>query len=74
MRVKWLKQEITVGSIEKLTGSKVKSLAQGLIEAGITEDVPILKQGVEVDFAESPTQSALTLLDGALEKLGLERK
>lgn len=86
MIYRWLEEaDVTIASIEKLTGMKVKSLQKGGIktgemtqmphpeEDGVMLDIPITRKGIEVEFGGDLPSAKLEELDAVMVNFKLWR-
>jgi len=65
MKYKWIRRSVSPNELSQLLGVKVNSIKSGLIETGetyveynndgTTSTLPVLAEGVEVDFEVPPT-------------------
>ena len=84
MKYKWLREELTIQRFEQIVGIPVKSLARGMIKTGetyieehgdgTTSVLPVLVEGMEIDFEQEPTLEQLNKLDDIFSLQNLKRE
>ncbi len=81
MKVRWTKDEDTPDSLSQKLGMKVKSITRGLLQVGeeaavadgMEVIVPILKEGIEIEFESEPTTEQLAKLDRVFSRGSRDR-
>ena len=84
MKYKWLGEELTIRQVEKIVGIPVKSLERGMIKTGetyieehgdgTTSVLPVLVEGMEIEFEQEPTAEQVSKLDNLFSLQNLKRE